>query len=70
MQLIMDNLGVQFKSNAERIEFMRDRRENHAKLQKEINIPFQIDRSVWEYKTLAERVHKANIKRQYYVGIK
>jgi hypothetical protein len=55
---IMDNLGVQFKNDKERAEFMSDRVLNHSRLQQEINIPYEIDHS--EFQKTAEQ--KTDVK--------
>lgn len=58
---ITTNLGVTFKTEKERKEFFSDRKRNHEELQKEINIPFKVDYSVFS-KCPAERLQLANEK--------
>jgi hypothetical protein len=63
--VILDNLGVIFKNNAERREFMQDRVNNHARLQREINVPFIIDYSVFE-KSSDEKFRLRIMKKKWF----
>ena len=56
----MDNLGVTFKNKNERAEFMADRLNNHAKIQKEINTTDVIDYKAFK-KTKEEKAELKNI---------